>query len=190
MTNTQDKHNEMVEGALHALGVDPTELNGTKYIKHTSVQKMRNVLTTLISQVEEEELPEKWKGKVICGFAGIGKSTLARKYKNVVDLESTPFEKDWKRYAKVARHMAQNGYTVLLSCHKEIREELHSGYYLAIPGALDRIEYINRYKERGNDVAFVTLLNQNWEKFLERLPHESEYILVKDNLETTLKTNN
>lgn len=134
----------------------------------------------------ERELPEKWKGKIICGFAGIGKSTLAKKYANVVDLESMPFEKDWDRYAKVARHMAKNGYTVLLSCHKEIREKLHNGYFVAKPRQLARIEYINRYKARGNDEAFVTMMNQNWEKFIELLPHESEYILIENNLEYTL----
>jgi adenylate kinase family enzyme len=132
------------------------------------------------------KLPEEWNGKIICGFAGIGKSTLAKKYANVVDLESTSFEKDWVRYAKVARHMAKNGYTVLLSCHKEIREELHSGYYLAIPRNLDRIEYMNRYKQRGNDETFITMMNQNWDKFLERLPHESGYLLIDGNLEQTL----
>lgn len=137
-----------------------------------------------------KQLPEKWRGKIICGFAGIGKSTLAKKYANVVDLESTPFGKDWDRYAKVARHMAQNGYTVLLSCHKEIREKLHSGYYVAKPRQSDRIEYISRYKARGNNEAFITMMNQNWEKFIELLPHEYGsilgYILVKNNLEETI----
>jgi len=34
-------------------------------------------------------------GRIICGFAGIGKSTLAKNKAGFVDLESTPFEKDW-----------------------------------------------------------------------------------------------
>lgn len=136
--------------------------------------------------VEKRTIDEQWKGKIICGFAGIGKSTLARNCSGVVDLESTPFEKDWTRYAMVARHMAENGYTVLLSCHKEIREELHSGYYLAIPRNLDKADYIKRYRDRGNNEAFIKKIEENWDSYLERLPHESNYISVKNNLQETL----
>ena len=64
--------------------------------------------------------------KIICGFAGTGKSNIARNNVGFVDLESTPFEKDWNRYVKVAEYLSNNGYTVLLSCHKELREELRS----------------------------------------------------------------
>ena len=128
----------------------------------------------------------KWNGKIICGFAGIGKSSLARNTPNVVDLESTPFERDWDRYAKVARHMSNNGYTVLLSCHKEIREKLWDGYYVAKPSSLDKKEYIQRYKNRGNDDSFIDLMSNNWDKFLELMPWESSYILVKNTLQETL----
>lgn len=138
--------------------------------------------------VEKRTIDQQWKGKIICGFAGIGKSTLARNCSGVVDLESTPFEKDWARYAMVARHMAENGYTVLLSCHKEIREELYNGYYLAIPRNLDKADYIKRYRDRGNNEEFIKKIEENWDSYLERLPHESNYISVKNNLQETLST--
>ena len=41
---------------------------------------------------------------IICGYAGIGKSHLAKNFPGVIDLESTPFEKDWDRYLKCAMH--------------------------------------------------------------------------------------
>ena len=47
------------------------------------------------------------KGKIICGFAGIGKSTMAKNNRGVVDLESTPFEKDFDRYLMVAKQMRE-----------------------------------------------------------------------------------
>lgn len=34
---------------------------------------------------------------IICGYAGVGKSTLAKEVDGIMDLESTPFEKDWER---------------------------------------------------------------------------------------------
>ena len=61
---------------------------------------------------------------IICGFAGVGKSTVARRCTGWVDLESTPFNRDWERYVKVIKHMDENGYNVMVSCHKELREEL------------------------------------------------------------------
>lgn len=45
------------------------------------------------------------RGLIISGFAGIGKSHLARNGK-IVDLESTPFNKQWELYANVAIHMS------------------------------------------------------------------------------------
>lgn len=115
-------------------------------------------------------------GKIICGFAGIGKSTAALSLQGVVDLESTPFEKDWLRYSSVARHMAANGYTVLLSCHRELREQLTTDgatYLLAMPPSDAKDEYLKRYVERGNTDEFVTLLRSNWDAFLVVMPGES-----------------
>ena len=62
---------------------------------------------------------------IICGFPGVGKSTLA-KFSNWVDLESTPFEKDWVRYAKVAKHMSNNGYNVMVSTHPQLLEQFEA----------------------------------------------------------------
>jgi len=52
---------------------------------------------------------------IFCGYAGVGKSTAASKFVRVVDLESTPFQKDWETYARVAKHMSDQGYIVLVS---------------------------------------------------------------------------
>lgn len=115
------------------------------------------------------------KAQIICGFAGVGKSTAALSLPGVVDLESTPFEKDWERYAKVAQHMAANGYTVLLSCHRELREQLTrdgASYLLAMPPWDAKDEYLDRYVQRGNADDFVSLFSTNWDAFLAVLPGE------------------
>ncbi len=120
------------------------------------------------------------KGKIICGFAGIGKSTCTGRFLKVVDLESTPFDKNWKIYAKVANHMANNGYTVLLSCHSEIRQELLNNqidFVTVIPSPIlngidSKTIYLERYKQRGNTQDFIDLMNNNWGKFNLKLPSE------------------
>lgn len=123
---------------------------------------------------------------IICGFAGIGKSTLCKNTTNFktggifIDLESTPFERDWMRYAKVAKHMNDQGYNVMLSCHEELRNLLSGmniDYTLVIPRAELKDEYIARYRERGNTEEFIRLLDERWEHFTTPLQHENvEYL--------------
>ena len=90
---------------------------------------------------------------IISGFPGTGKSTAVQHFTGVVDLESTPFKKNWEIYADVAQHMSKQGYTVLVSSHKEMREELLArgkDFVVAIPNKEDKDIYIQRYKDRGN----------------------------------------
>lgn len=114
---------------------------------------------------------ERFKGKIICGFAGIGKSTLA-KNSVFVDLESTPFLKNWSLYANVAIHMLENGYSPMLSCHKEIRDELKSRraeYVVVIPNQKDKERYLELYRKRGNVEAFIQMFNEKWDLFLDEI---------------------
>ena len=41
------------------------------------------------------------KKLIIAGFAGIGKTTLAKKYKNVIDLESSPYKWDYSKLENI-----------------------------------------------------------------------------------------
>lgn len=112
---------------------------------------------------------------IVCGFAGIGKSTLCKMKASWIDLESTPFEKDWERYAKVAMHMDKQGYNVMLSCHAELRTLLHvkgARYYVVLPFFDLKEEYLNRYRKRGNDPAFVESIKKNWDKYTENFEWE------------------
>lgn len=117
------------------------------------------------------------KGRIISAFPGMGKSYIAQNYKNWVDLESTPFQKNWKLYADVANHMSSNGYNVMVSTHKEMRDELKlrsADFTLAMPSRNLKQEYIRRYKYRGNDYSFVYMMSGNWDKFIDDLVSESD----------------
>lgn len=70
---------------------------------------------------------------IITGYQGIGKSTLARKENNVIDLESASFwnyengnktrPDDWYvYYCQVAEHLSKQGYIVFVSCHQQVRD--------------------------------------------------------------------
>lgn len=128
--------------------------------------------------------------KIICGFAGIGKSQCAKQIAGVVDLESTPFNKEWSTYVRVAQHMQKNGYTVLMSCHKELRDYMLRNevkFLTIIPEpvikgtAVDsKAVYLKRYEERGNTPEFVKLMSNNWGEFNTALVGEKIYELPLD----------
>ena len=106
---------------------------------------------------------------IICGFPGVGKSTVARDMGGVVDLESTPFKKDFDMYLNVAIHMHNNGYTPLVSSHEEMREKLiNSGvkFKVVIPKLTDKDIYMRNYKYRGSTEEFIKLLDENFDKWI------------------------
>ena len=71
-------------------------------------------------------------GLIVIGYPGIGKSTVVKSSSaKIIDFESSLFyinnkrQSDWyKIYAKQATELAKQGYMVLVSSHKEVRDEL------------------------------------------------------------------
>ena len=75
------------------------------------------------------------KGCIICGFPGVGKSTIAG-WKRCVDLEVTNFRIDgekkegwYKQYGQVALDLALQGFYVLVGTHKELRDWLRENVH-------------------------------------------------------------
>lgn len=106
---------------------------------------------------------------IICGFPGTGKSTMA-KVSRWVDLESTPFRGNWLTYAEVAKHMSDQGYTVMVSTHSELLdalEQVEASYTVIIPDATDVQTYMHRYEHRGNSTDFCKKVYDNWYNWIE-----------------------
>ena len=68
---------------------------------------------------------------IVIGYQGIGKSTLAGKNNQFIDLESGNFWVDGKRaedwykpYCQIAEHLSQQGYIVFTSSHEVVRNQL------------------------------------------------------------------
>lgn len=69
---------------------------------------------------------------IIIGYQGIGKSSLAGRRNEYIDLESSNFNNVYGEktegwhipYCKVAEDLSKQGYRVFVSCHREVQEYL------------------------------------------------------------------
>ena len=123
-------------------------------------------------------------GKVVCGFPGVGKSTLFKELNDsgvkVLDSDSSTFDKKEfpDNYIKHIKDKTAEGYTILASSHDVVRDALIANdmkFTLIYPDKSLKAEYLKRYKERGSPEPFITLLDNNWDKWIgqcDDLTHE------------------
>jgi len=119
---------------------------------------------------------------IICGYQGIGKSSLVRSYNylhsnlyHAIDLESGNFWVDGKRcddwyriYANIAIHLSKQGNIVFTSSHKIVRDYLASintteTLAVCYPDISLKDEWINklqrRYDSTGLEKDYKALMN-------------------------------
>ena len=140
---------------------------------------------------------------VICGFPGIGKSFLQKKFPTKVrDLESSEYHwgsdkvlnSNWpQNYIKAVQNLKSSGlYRVCFtSSHKDVRDALHEAgikYTNVYPEDTPEMKeiFMNRYKDRGSSEDFIKNMDENFSKYIEDMsndPNAHKYVITKSNLD-------
>lgn len=125
---------------------------------------------------------------LISAFPGCGKSHFYNSNKDllILDSDSSTFDKEHfpQNYMDHIRENMNTADIILISSHKEVRDALLENEFdftLIYPSMELKEEYLNRYKERGNDDSFVELLDNNWENWISEIESESGYKKMKLN---------
>lgn len=151
------------------------------------------------------------KGTIISGFAGIGKTTAALKYDNVIDLESSKFffnlpdnltNQDYERLkGDNSRPVNLNGLSnyidaiieakdkydyVLIAMFPTLIRELNNrniDVQIVLPHIDDVVHYKLRYEDRGNNQHWIDNMIENWNNYLD--PNSPDF--VTKNLKNPIK---
>ena len=121
------------------------------------------------------------KTKVYSAFPGCGKTTYFKNTdKNVLDSDSSKFDKrhfPGNYLDHIERSIEDpNVDKILVSSHKDVRDGLvRRGipFVLVYPERTIKEEYIQRYKDRGNNDSFIDLLEKNWDNWMDEMDEMS-----------------
>ena len=123
------------------------------------------------------------KTVIVCGFPGVGKSRYCTSGTDlrVLDLESSDFSniRFWpdNYLSYIQQTVGKNEYDVIfISSHDVVRHglmEMGIPFVVATPEPWEKKKYIARYKNRGDSLEFIQLLDDNWDKWLSDINKET-----------------
>lgn len=135
------------------------------------------------------------RGKIIVGYQGIGKSTLADGNR-FIDLESGNFYVDgsrsdnwYKIYANIAAHLAGQGFVVFVSSHKVLREYMNEKgipFKVVCPSPELKDKWLERLRERyeetklDKDYRALANAEEKYDENIADLMGEKDVFLIKD----------
>ena len=129
------------------------------------------------------------KTKVYSAFPGVGKTTYFNTTENnVLDSDSSKFDKKYfpLNYIDHIERNIQDPKVdkILVSSHKDVRDVLLKKgipYVLVYPNRDIKDEYIQRYRDRGNNDSFVDLLDKNWDNWMDEMDNQEGCQKIKLN---------
>ena len=129
-------------------------------------------------------------GVFIFAFTATGKSTVARKYKNVIDMESTRYKyigsdlenealkstiriinEDWPNNYFEALKKVKDEYDYILIADEICNDFLINNkydYWYVYPKRELKQEYLERCKKRGNNEEFIYWYSRLWDEWLDK----------------------
>lgn len=145
-------------------------------------------------------------GIFIYAFTATGKSTVSKKYSNIIDMESTLYKyinidaedetlkstpreinKEWPNNYFNALNEVKDKYDYILIsddiCNNFLIENNYE-YWWIYPNRELKEEYIKRCKDRGNNEEFIYWYSKLWEEWIDACindKHASKHIELKSN---------
>jgi hypothetical protein len=116
---------------------------------------------------------------LVAAFPGTGKSHYCNADVDYMpqgfatDSDSSKFDKAKfpENYIEHIKQKILEGYArVFISSHKDVRDALvlhNLPFVLIYPSKELKQEYIERYKQRGNNEKFIQLVSDNWENWID-----------------------
>jgi hypothetical protein len=139
--------------------------------------------------------PVAQKARVICGFPGVGKTYYHNLHPDrVLDSDSSKFS--WLspgvrnpefpgNYIKHIQSRLNEDVDICVSSHAAVRDALRNAgieFIIVMPPKEDKEKFLERYRSRHNDDAFIALLNEHWEEWLGQLEECPEDTFIADSI--------
>lgn len=156
-----------------------------RFLKQYEFEKLEKSDITLLTEEYNKllECPQVQGKKtyIISAFPGCGKTHayhhLNGKYK-VCDSDSSFFPKNDfpNNYIKSIKEKIGDYDIIFISSHETVRKMLaeeNIEYYLYYPTLERKAEFLNLYKNRGNESTFLDLMNNHFENFIESVNNDT-----------------
>ncbi len=129
---------------------------------------------------------------IISGFPGIGKTYLKQNNPQTIIADSDSSEYSWivnddgqkvrnpdfpKNYIQHISNLYEDDDTeiILVSTHKDVREGLELAelpYIIVYPAKELKEQYLSRFERRGSPDAFLQVLSENWDAWIQDIENE------------------
>lgn len=119
--------------------------------------------------------------RVVSAFPGTGKTHYSNIYQDgmVLDSDSSKFDKQYfpENYIEHIRASLLNESIcrIFVSSHKVVRDALVDNdipFLLVYPNRELKEEYVQRYKNRGSTPDFISLVEKNWDAWIDELDNQ------------------